>query len=98
LTTDTRWSRPFDDAITLPDGRTLVTLGDAGRYIADLPSKVQHRPEWQAAAQALLLVAERGGLSMLARIGIMRALNSGKPDPEITPRRKRAKAYKMIRR
>jgi hypothetical protein len=38
--------------------------------------KAEHEaPEWQAAAQALLLVAERGGPTMLARIGIMRALN-----------------------
>jgi hypothetical protein len=27
----TGWKRPFDDPISLPDGRTLVTLGDAGR-------------------------------------------------------------------
>lgn len=75
----------------------LRTLGDAGRYIAGLPDKVQHRPEWQAAAQALLLVAERGGPVMFARIGVMQALNAGKPDPEITPRRKRATRYRIIR-
>jgi hypothetical protein len=27
-----------------------MTLGDAGRYIAGLPSKAQDRSEWQAAA------------------------------------------------
>jgi hypothetical protein len=27
-----------------------MTLGDAGRYIAGLPSKVQDRSRWQAAA------------------------------------------------
>ena len=32
-------------------------------------------PEWQAAMQALILVAESGGPTMLARIGVMRALN-----------------------
>jgi hypothetical protein len=31
--------------------------------------------ELLAAAEALLLVAERGGPTMLARIGVMRALN-----------------------
>jgi hypothetical protein len=31
--------------------------------------------EWQAAMEALLLVAEHGGPTMLARIGVMRALN-----------------------
>jgi hypothetical protein len=39
----TGWPRPFDDPIALPEGRTLVTLGDAGRYIAGLPDNVQHR-------------------------------------------------------
>jgi hypothetical protein len=30
---------------------------------------------WQAAMEALILVAEKGGPTMFARIGIMRALN-----------------------
>ena len=47
--------------------------------------------------QALLLVAERGGPVLFAKIGVMRALNSGKRDPEITPRRKRAKRYRIVR-
>jgi hypothetical protein len=69
------WSRPFDDPIPLPRGRQLVTLQDAGNYIAKLP-KAEHEAErWQAAMQALLLVAEHGGPTMLARIGVMRALN-----------------------
>jgi len=33
---------------------------------------------------------------MMARIAILRALNHRKPDPEITPRRKRAKRYRVI--
>jgi hypothetical protein len=69
------WKRLFDDPITLPDGRELVTLKDAGTYITKLPKAEHEAPEWQAAAEALLLVAERGGPTMLARIGIMRALN-----------------------
>jgi hypothetical protein len=31
--------------------------------------------EWQAAMEALILVATRGGPTMLARIGVMRALH-----------------------
>lgn len=73
------WSARFDDPIPLPDGRALTTLLDAGNYIAELPPKIQRRPEWQAATQALLLVAERGGPAMLARIGMMRALNGEAP-------------------
>jgi hypothetical protein len=33
---------------------------------------------------------------MLARIGMMRALIAGKPDPEPVTRRERAKRYRVI--
>jgi hypothetical protein len=69
------WSRPFDDPIPLPRGRQLVTLQDAGNYITKLPKAEHATAEWQAAMQALILVAESGGPTMLARIGVMRALN-----------------------
>jgi hypothetical protein len=48
------WERPFEDPIEV-DGRKLVTLRDAGEYIADLPKKQHAAPEWQAAMQALIL-------------------------------------------
>ncbi|MDH2352571.1 hypothetical protein QCM80_18205 [Bradyrhizobium sp. SSUT112] len=66
---------------------------DAGRYIAGLPKAEHDAPEWLAAMEALLLVVERGGPTMLARIGIMRAVNAGKPNLDLVPRRKREKAY-----
>jgi hypothetical protein len=69
------WSREFDEPILLPEGRTLATLRDAGEHIAALPKKEHDAPEWQAAMQALILVAESGGPTMLARIGVIRALN-----------------------
>jgi hypothetical protein len=34
---------------------------------------------------------------MLARIGIMRALNHGKPAPAPEPRHKPARAYRIVR-
>ena len=69
------WSRKFDEPIPLPNGRKLVTLKDAGDFITKL-SKAEHtEPEWQAAMQALILVATHGGPTMFARIGIMRGLN-----------------------
>jgi hypothetical protein len=40
-----------------------------------LPKAEHSAPEWQAAMEALILVAETGGPTMLARIGVMRALN-----------------------
>jgi|SRR5882724_8998390 len=69
------WQRRFDDPIPLPRGRQLVTLEDAAKYIQKLPEAEQLLEEWQDAVKALLLVAERNGPTMLARIGVMRALN-----------------------
>jgi hypothetical protein len=74
---DRGWRRAFDDPIPIPGGRKLVTLRDAGRYITALPKATQNSPEWQPAAEALLLVVEHGGPTMFARIGIMKALNRG---------------------
>jgi hypothetical protein len=72
---DKGWRRRFDEPIPLPRGRQLVTLKDAGNYITKLPKAEYAAAEWQAAMQALILVATRGGPTMMARIGIMRALN-----------------------
>jgi hypothetical protein len=69
------WKRRFADPIPLPGGRQLVTLQDAGNYITKLPKAEHEAPEWQAAMEALMLVATLGGPTMFARIGMMRALN-----------------------
>ena len=69
------WSNPFEDPIPLPGGRKLLTLRDAASYITKLPKSEHDAPERQAAPEALILVAENGGPTMLARIGVMRALN-----------------------
>lgn len=89
------WSRRFDEPIDAPGAR-LATLLDAGHFITKLPVPVQRRPEWQAAAEALMLVVESKGPTMLARIGIMRALNHGK-QIEPQPRERAAKKYRIIR-
>ena len=69
------WSAEFTDPIELPKGKKLVTLRDAALYITKL-SKAEHDAfEWQAAMEALILVAELDGPTMFARIGVMRALN-----------------------
>jgi hypothetical protein len=69
------WKRPFDDPIPLPRGRQLITLEDAGTCITTLPKAEHEASEWQAAMESLILVATSGGPTMLARIGVMRALN-----------------------
>jgi hypothetical protein len=91
---DKGWRRRFDEPIPLPRRRQLVTLEDAGNFITKLPKAEHEAAEWQAAMEALILVATLGGPTMFARIG---TLNHGKPDPAPMPRRKRAKAYRVIR-
>ena len=54
------WKRQFNDPIPLPRGRRLVTLEDAGRYITKLPKAEHEAAEWQAAMEALILVATSG--------------------------------------
>jgi hypothetical protein len=64
---DRGWSRSFDDPIPLPDGGELRTLRDAGNFLAKLPKKDHDAPAWRAAIEALMLVAEHGGDTMLPR-------------------------------
>ncbi|WP_049823926.1 hypothetical protein [Bradyrhizobium sp. WSM2254] len=91
------WSRRFFDPIILPDGRKLVTLRDAATYITEPPKADHNADEWQTAMETMLLVAERDGPEMMARIGMMRALNRHSEKPTPAPRQKRAKAYRLIR-
>lgn len=91
------WSTPFFEPIALPRGRPLVTLRDAGNYIRKLPAAEQRLAHWQLAAQWLLLVAERGGDTMMPRAAMLLALRHGEPEPAKAPGRKRARAYRIVR-
>jgi hypothetical protein len=53
----------------------LSLLKMPGKYITTLPKAEHNAQEWQAAMEALILVATLGGPTMFVRIGIMRALN-----------------------
>ena len=64
-----------DGSTNLSRGRQLVTLQDVGTYITKLPKAENEATEWQAAMDALILVATSGGPTMFARIGFMWALN-----------------------
>jgi hypothetical protein len=69
------WDQKFFEPIPLPKGKRLATLRDAALYITKLPMAEHDADEWQAAMEALILVAELDGPTMFARIGMMRALN-----------------------
>jgi hypothetical protein len=63
------WEQPFFDPIVLPDGQELRTLRERPATTSRSFPRPQGRPEWQAAARAVLLVVECNGDTMLARIG-----------------------------
>lgn len=90
------WDRSFADPIALPDGGSLRTLRYAANYITKLPKREHDAPEWRAAIEALMLIAEHGGDTMLPRIGIMRAVYRH-DEPAPTRRRKPAKKYRVVR-
>jgi len=52
------WSTPLSEPIRLSNGATLMTLGDAGRFIGDHP---ENRPRlgWNEAASGLLIAADK---------------------------------------
>jgi hypothetical protein len=84
------WDLPFDDPVP-----GCKTLRDAAHLILSLPEEEQARDHWLAAVEALTMAAEGRGPVMHARIGMLRAMNQGRPKP-LTPRR-RIKAYRVIR-
>lgn len=91
------WQRPFEDPVPLPNGRRLATLKDAAGYIMKLSKAERELPEWQLAGETLIDAAEGRDFMMHARIGMLRAINAGKPAPAKAPRRKRTKAYRVIK-
>jgi hypothetical protein len=87
----------FSTPVILANGRTLITLRDAALYITKLPKAEQQTPEWQTAAEVLILIGERGGDPMIPHIAMMRALNKHKPKAAPAPRRKSVKTYRIVR-
>jgi hypothetical protein len=90
------WDQRFFDPIILPGRKPLATLRDAALFLTKLPNAEIDAEEWQAAMQAPLLVADDGGPTMFARIGVMRALHRHKPKAAPAPRRKRTYAATLV--
>ena len=93
---DKGWHRTFDDPIPLSGGGDLRTLRDAGNYISKLPEREHDAPAWRAAIEALMLVAEHGDPTMLARIAMVRPAERGEASQH-QRRRKIAKKYMVVR-
>lgn len=92
------WDKKFTDPIVLPGGRQLLTIGDAARYVTSLPKRERAKDYWAPAATMLRLVGENDGCEFFARLAVMHGLRKGIKDaPSAEPRRKRARAYKIVR-
>lgn len=91
------WFKRFHDPIILPDGRTLLTLRDAPEYITAPPKAEHDAADWQVAMGTLLLVAERDGPEMLARIAVIKALNRNTQKATPAPQRRSAKVFGIVR-
>jgi hypothetical protein len=91
------WSKPFEDEIATPAGKTLRTLKDAANLIRKLPKGQADLPHWQVAIETLIMAAENRGPVLYAQIAVNRALRHGRPDPAKPPRRKSATTYRIIR-
>jgi hypothetical protein len=89
------WSAPFDDPIPLPNGRHLLTLKDAADYVTKLPKAEQDLAHWQIAIACLIDTAEGRDFLLHAQVGMLRALHAGKPNPDVTLRGKKSKAYRI---
>ena len=79
-------------------GASCLTLRDAAEYVTSLPKAEHAVADWQIAMETLILVAERDGPEMLARIAVMKALNRHCVTATPEPRRNAAKIFHIVRR
>jgi hypothetical protein len=92
------WFRRFPEPIELPDGRKLVTLEDAAKYIQKLPKAEHKKQQWQDAVEHLLRASgDSEAWLHFAYLFMIKAANHGKAEPVEEPRKKAAKKYRVVR-
>ena len=64
--TDRGWGRAFDDPIIIPGRRPLRTLRDVAKFLMGMTPRERIEPHWLDAIEAVILVVERNGPTMLA--------------------------------
>lgn len=88
------WSRRFDVPINLPNGKQIVTLDDARKYLLAIP-KAKQTELVGTAVEAVLMAAEGRGPLLHANVGIGRVVYGPKPPRE--PRKKAVKKFRIVR-
>jgi hypothetical protein len=94
------WTRRFNPPLRTPDGRTLKTLDDARRYLVtfSVPRQAEKKEMLATALRTALNAANGTDVMMHARIAVGRWVHRDGPagDPA-GPRKRRAKAYRIVR-
>ena len=88
------WNRPFAQPVPLPERPPAQTLRDAVDYIRNLPQPERDRREWRLAVQMLIDAAEDRGPILLARMGIVRALETN-VEGTLDPKREDVRRVKL---
>jgi hypothetical protein len=70
------WDRPFPQPVPLPKGPPAQTLRDAADFIRKLSQAERDCQEWRLAIQVLVDAAEDRGPMLIARMGIVSALEA----------------------
>lgn len=79
------WSKRFDVPISLPDGTTIKTLGDARQHLLALPKARHKDADVATAIEAMLMAAEGRGPVLHANAGIARVVYGPPRIPEPDP-------------
>lgn len=90
------WWRKFDDPIPIVNGNRLRSSRDVANYVTALPVAEQKTERWQTVVKIILLIAEKGGDMLLARIAVMRALHHREVRSSFPVRRRRAKRFRVV--
>jgi hypothetical protein len=77
------WDFRFDVPVILPNGKQLLTLGDARQHLLTIP-KAEYSDALGHAAEALVMAAERRGPIMHANAALARLVYGPRPIPEPT--------------
>ena len=70
------WDRPFPQPVPLPKGPPAQTLRDAADFIRKLSQAERDCQEWRLAIRTLVDAAEDRGPMLIARMGIISALEA----------------------
>lgn len=83
------WSRRFEDPVPMPDGSTILTVGEAAQYATSLPTKIGKTGHGRARPVPSIRPEHGGPFVFIARISFYRAVHGDQPPPVGNPEGKK---------